>query len=178
MVTFAKTIASKVQDAYRHIKVQVMGKNDVQTPVEASPYGMDSNPVKDLAAIYAPSTVSGEPVIIGYLLKDRLAEVGEVRLYATNASGALQNYIWLKANGDILVGGDADNLVRYLPTEAAFNELKGTVNDLLGKWNNFCTDYIPGSPSTAGMPATLASSLIPENTSDISGAKIEEIKTS
>lgn len=178
MITIVKTIASKVQDAYRHIKVQVMGKNDVQTPVEASPYGMDSNPVKDLAAIYAPSTVSGEPVIIGYLLKDRLAEVGELRLYATNASGALQNYIWLKADGTIEVGGEDDNLVRYSELETAFNDLKGTVNDLLGKWNNFCLDYVPGSPAMTGLPATLAASTIPDNTADISGAKIEEIKTS
>lgn len=175
MVTIVKTIASKLEDAYRHIKVQVMGKNDVQTPVEASPYGMDSNPVKDLAAIYALSTVSGEPVIIGYLLKDRLAEVGELRLYATNASGALQNYIWLKSNGDILVGGDADNLVRYTPTETAFNDLKSTVNDLVTAFNAHIhpTPSGPSSPPTpgAGIPATAS-------TADISGAKINEIKTS
>ena len=176
MITIVKTIASKVQDAYRHIKVQVMGKNDVQTPVEASPYGMDSNPVKDLAAIYAPSTVSGEPVIIGYLLKDRLAEVGEVRLYATDASGALQNYIWLKANGDILVGGDADNLVRYSELETGFNQLKGDFNNFLTVFNAH-THPTPAGPSSAPTPVTGVVPVEPSS-ADISGAKINEIKTS
>jgi len=49
---------------------------------------------------------------------------------------------------------------------------------LLGKWNSFCAEYVPGGPAMVGLPGTLAPSTIPESTADIIGAKIEEIKTS
>jgi len=78
MVTLVKTIATKLEDAYRHIKVQVMGKNDIQTPAEALPYGIDSNPVKDLVAVYAASSVKGEPVILLPMMAHLLLEARPV----------------------------------------------------------------------------------------------------
>lgn len=178
MVTLVKTIATKLEDAYRHIKVQVMGKNDIQTPAEALPYGIDSNPVKDLVAVYAASTVKGEPVILGYLQKNRLAELGALRLYATDDAGAEQNYIYLRADGTIEVGGSADNMVRYSELETAFNDLKSDHNRLAAKWDAFTAAYVPGSPATVGLPATLAGSAVGASTADITPAKIDEIKTS
>jgi len=178
MVTLVKTIATKIEDAYRHIKVQVMGKNDIQTPVESLPYGIDSNPVKDLVAVYAPSTVSGEPVIIGYLQKNRLAEVGELRFYATDDAGAEQNYMWLRADGTIEVGGDADNMVRYSELETAFNELKSDFNDLVNKYNSHIhttTATVGTGPIGVIAPTTTTGT---PTAADITPAKIEEIKTS
>lgn len=199
MVTIVKTIATKLEDAYRHIKVQVMGKNDIQTPAEVAPYGIDSNPVKDLAAVYAPSTVSGEPVLIGYLLKNRLAEVGELRMYATDDAGAEQNYMWLRADGTIEIGGDADNMVRYSELETAFNDLKADLDTLIDKHNRLLSDFndlvtnynahqhtsaAPGSPTTPGVPPVPVAAGVPSSatgshsTADITPAKIDEIKTS
>jgi hypothetical protein len=196
MVTIVKTIATKIEDAYRHIKVQVMGKNDIQTPAEVAPYGIDSNPVKDLAAVYAPSTVSGEPVLIGYLLKNRLADVGELRMYATDDAGAEQNYMWLRADGTIEIGGDDDNMVRYSELETAFNRLKADLDDLVEKHNTLLTNFntlgtnylahqhtvtAPTLPTTPGIPAAVfapSTASGSPSTADITPAKIDEIKTS
>lgn len=196
MVTLVKTIATKLEDAYRHIKVQVMGKNDIQTPAEALPYGIDSNPVKDLVAVYAASSVKGEPVILGYLQKNRLAELGALRLYATDDAGGEQNYIYLRADGTIEIGGSADNMVRYSELETAFNDLKADLdtlsdkhNRLLSDFNDLVTNYnahqhtttAPGSPTTPGVPLAMgipSSATGSHSTADITPAKIDEIKTS
>jgi len=196
MVTLVKTIATKLEDAYRHIKVQVMGKNDIQTPAEALPYGIDSNPVKDLVAVYAASSVKGEPVILGYLQKNRLAEVGALRLYATDDAGAEQNYIYLRADGTIEMGGAEDNMVRYSKVETAFNMLKDDHdllsdkhNALVADFNALVTNYnlhqhtstAPGSPTTPGAPPAAgvpSSATGSHSAADITPAKIEEIKTS
>lgn len=176
MVTLVKTIATKLEDAYRHIKVQVMGKNDIQTPAEALPYGIDSNPVKDLVAVYAASSVKGEPVILGYLQKNRLAEVGALRLYATDDAGAEQNYIYLRADGTIEFGGSADNMVRYSELERAFNELKEDYNNFLTAFNA----HVHPTPAGPSSPPTPVPGAIPASPSaaDITPAKIDEIKTS
>lgn len=196
MVTLVKIIATKLEDAYRHIKVQVMGKNDIQTPAEALPYGIDSNPVKDLVAVYAASSVKGEPVILGYLQKNRLAEVGALRLYATDDAGAEQNYIYLRADGTIEFGGSADNMVRYSELETAFNKLKDDHDALADKHNTLMADFnalvtnynahqhtstAPGSPTTPGVPLAMgvvSTATGPHSTADITPAKIDEIKTS
>lgn len=176
MVTIVKTIATKVEDGFRLIKAQVMGKNDIQTPAEATPFGIDSNPVKDMAAIYAPSTVKGEPVIIGYIQKNRLSEVGALRMYSTDTEGEEQNYLWLRADGTIEVGGHTDNLVRYSKLETAFNELKADYNNFLTAFNGH-THPTPSGPSSVPTPVSGAIPASP-SAADISPAKINEIKTS
>jgi hypothetical protein len=51
-----------------------MGKSDVRECIEVSPYGIDSNPIKDMIALYGPTGENGKDVIIGYLNKNRTAE--------------------------------------------------------------------------------------------------------
>jgi hypothetical protein len=166
-------------DTLNRLKVKFLrfGKSDVQECIEASPYGIDSNPIKDMIAIYAPTEQSGNNYIIGYLNKNRLAEIGENRLFSTDENGTLKAWIWLKNDGKIQVLGDSDNFVRYSKLEEAFNELKASHNELAEKWNTFATAYVPGSPATVGTPPTLATSIVQPNTSDISGAKINEVQT-
>lgn len=172
-------IISTSFDTLNRLKVKFLrfGKSDVQECIESSPYGIDSNPIEDMVAIYAPTEQSGNNYVIGYLNKNRLAEIGENRLFSTDANGNLQAWIWLKNNGKIQVLGDSDNFVRYSKLEQAFNDLKASHNELAQKWNTFATTYVPGSPATAGSPLTLTTSTVQPNTSDISGAKIDEVQT-
>jgi len=152
-------ISSLVNQANRRIiKIKGMGKSDIQTCEEASPFGVDSNPIKDMIAVYSKTGEMGSTVIVGYLNKNQLADVGENRLYSTDADGLEQNYIWLKNDGDIEIGGSSDNMVRFSVLEAAFNQFKQEFNAHVHPSN--------------GAPPTIPS------TADISGAKINEIKTS
>jgi hypothetical protein len=166
MANIVKVIQTEIDRlSQRVVKVFRYGKSDVQTALEAGPYGIDSNPIKDMAAIFAETTEKGKTVIVGYVNKNQLADIGEVRLYSTDANGGQQFYIWLKNTGICEIGGTGDFMVRYTQLETAFNELQN-------KFNTFANSYTPGSPSTLGTPPTISPS-----TADITKAKITEIKT-
>lgn len=141
----------------RMIKFLRYGAKDVQTAIEAGPHGIDSYPVKDCIAVYAK--VDEETVVIGYLLRSKLAAIGETRLYSTDADGLLKAYVWLKNDGVMHLSGDADFVV-------SFNNLKEEFNKLQDKWDAFAAAYVPGGPSTQGLPPTL----------QVSGANIDNAK--
>lgn len=179
MIYITKTISTAFDDLKRRIvKVLVSGKDNVQTATEVSPYGIDSNPIKDMYAIYAPTETKGKKVIVGYINVEKLAATGEVRLFSTNDSGALQTFIWLKKDGIIEIGGDQNFAVRFNELKSGYDSLKNTVNDLIGKWNAFTAAYVPGSPASVGTPPTLAGQNVTPSSASIDSAKNENIKTS
>jgi len=178
MITVVKLISNSYDSIGRLLsKFQRMGKNDIQEVVTVGPFGVDSRAVKDMVAIHAQTGVSGESVVIGFINKNCIAEIGEHRIFSTDSDGVLSTYIHLKNDGTMAIGGNADFMVRYSELESAFNELKSDHNTLAQKWDSFCSSYAPGSPSTVGTPPTLAASTVGQSTADIAGAKIEEIKT-
>jgi hypothetical protein len=170
---FVKVDSSSFDDIKRRfVKFLRLGKYDVQNSVEAAPYGTDSNPIKGMVAVYSKTSADGKAVIIGYLNKDQLADVGEHRTYSTDSDGALQFYIWQKNDGTCEIGGDDDNMVRYSKLEEAFNELKGDFNNLVTLFNshlhtNGNMGANTGTPTASGQSSN----------ADISPAKIDEIKT-
>lgn len=156
----------------RLIKVLRFGRSDVQTPFQALPHGIDSNPVKDWLAVYSETTEKGKPVIIGYINPDQLAEVGGTRIYSTDSDGAVQFAIYLRADGTCEVGGDTDNMVRYSELETAFNTLRDDFNTFVN------TTYNLHQHPTAGVGAPSPPTVTgQQSNADISGAKIDEVKT-
>lgn len=148
----------------RIIKILRLGNTDVQTAKEASSYGVDSNPIAEMRAIYARTSDNSETFIIGYINKNQLAAVGEMRLYSTDANGALKFYTWLKNDGTYEMGGNADNAVRYAKLNTALEEEVNKINTELGK--------IATAIAAVGGTYTVAPVSV-----DISAAKIDEIKT-
>lgn len=148
----------------RVIKMFRFSRLDVQTALEVSPYGFDSNPVAGMVAVYAPTTDKGETMIIGYINKNQKAGVGELRLFSTNASGDEKFYTWLKSDGTYEMGGKVDNAVRYAKLNLALQNEVAKINAELGKING----------AIVALGGTYAVSPI---TLDISAAKINEIKT-
>lgn len=174
MLNFVKVISSEKDSlARRVIKFLRFGNSDVQTSIEAAPHGFDSVPFKDLVAVYGKTSSTGKTVIVGYLNKDRLADVGENRIFSTDAQGQLQTYIWLKNDGTMEIGGDTDNMVRFSELETAFNTLRDDFNSFVSTTYGTHTHVsaTPGSPTAVPVPLGTPS------TADISGAKIDEIKT-
>lgn len=169
----ASVISAAIEEAFRVIKVRCLGRDDIRTADEAAPFGIDSSPVKDMIAIYAPTVDKSEPVIVGYLNAEQLAQPGEVRIYSTNESGAMKTYAWLKADGTMEIGGDADHMVRYSELETAFNQLKSDFNDLVTKFNSHVHSGVTTGGGSSGPTATPGTS----SSADISPAKITEIKT-
>lgn len=172
-MNLTKVISTELDALKRRlIKVLRYGKNDVQTPIESGPYGIDSNPVKDMIAIYAPTGEKGKTVIIGYLNKNQLAGIGEFRTYSTNENGELSFYTWLKNDGTMEIGGNTKNMVRFQELETAFNQLKDDFNTLVGKYNGHVHSGVAsgvGVTSTATLTGSTSSA-------NIAPAKIDEIK--
>lgn len=157
----------------RIIKVLRYGRNDVQTPLQASSFGVDSNPIKDMVAVYAPTEEKGKTVIIGYLNQNQIANVGENRIFSTDSDGNVVMFLHLKNDGIAEFGGADDFMVRFNELQTGFDELVNDHNDLVQAFN---AHVHPGV--TAGAASTLIT-IAPEvpSAADITSAKIEEIKT-
>jgi hypothetical protein len=159
-------VISSVKDKFGKLlpKVLRFGKDDVVTAYQANPFGVDSNPIKDMVAVYSPTSGKGDDVIVGYLNKATQANPGETRLFSLNDEGVLKTYLWLKKDGRIELGGGADNAIRYNPLSMAMNQLAIDINTQLA---------LIATGITAG-----GGSYTPTDISiDISGSKIDEIKT-
>ena len=156
MLNAVKIISSEIDSKVRRvIKFLRLGKYDVQTSFQVAPYGVDSNPIKDMVAIYGPTGEKGKTVIIGYINKNQVAAPGEYRTFSTDADGELKFYIHQKANGTCEIGGSSHNLVRYTPLNSALQTELGIIAAAINA-------IVPGSYSP---------------TLDITASKINEIKT-
>lgn len=173
LVRIQNTVADSV--GRRIAKFFRLGRN-VETAIQAAAYGTDANPIEDCIAVYAQTGIKGKTVIIGYINKNAIAAVGEHRIFSTDADGAPQFYIHLKNDGTCEIGGNTDNMVRFSELETAFNQLKDDHDALVTAFN---THMHPTAATGAPSPPTPVPNQIPAvvSTADISGAKIEEVKT-
>lgn len=181
MIGVSKVISTSL-DAAKRLVVKILfqgkltnGQGDVRTPIEASSFGVDSNPTEGKIAIYAQSPQKGKYYIIGYLNTNRKALVGETRLFSTNESGELQAYVWLRNNGQFLeLNGDDNFAVKFNELKTEFNKLKTSYNNLVTVFNAHTHPYVNGvSPAVTSPSATPGTS----NTSNIDLAKNDKIKT-
>lgn len=170
-----KVISSKFNEAGQMLtKLLKSGREDVQEVKTSSLPGIDSVPLKDDIALYDTSDVSGENFIVGFLVKNRKAEKGEVRFFALDENAAEKIYLWLKNNGEIHFGGDTDNLIRYKQTADSINELKDDVNNL----KNIFSTWVPAAgDGGAALKAALGPYFATPLQQDISSAKIDQFKT-
>lgn len=161
MIWLTTTLSTAVDSMNRLIqKVRRLGKYDIQTAPIAAPYGVDSNPIEGMVAIFAETSMKGDQVIIGYVNKNAIAEVGGLRLFSTNSAGAEQFYVYLRASNNLELGGDARHLARFEELETAFNELKAAYN------GHTHLSTATGTPTSTTSAASSA---------DISACKIDNI---
>jgi hypothetical protein len=177
-MTAVKVISTAIESGVRFIKYLRFGRSDVQESREAMPWGIDSNPIENAVAIYAPTGEKGKAVIIGYINRQQLADVGENRIYSTDSSGEESFYLHFKNDGTAEFGGDADFLARFNELKAGFDELKSDFNSLVTAYNSHIhiTTATVGATPTPGVisPTTSTGST---STASIDAAKINEIKT-
>jgi hypothetical protein len=164
-LNIVKVISTDLDNAKKRlVKFLRFGKSDVQTSIEANPYGLDSNPIKDMVAVYSETSGKGETVIVGYLNKNLKAGVGEFRTFSTDANGNEKFYIWQKNDGNCEFGGTVDNMVRYQKLSDAMLQFQ---NKLIVQLNLIST----------GIAAGGGSYVVGDVSIDISQSKINEIKT-
>ena len=178
MMNIVKILSTKITNGKRLAKFLRMGLNDVQENNIAQPHGIDANPVKDMTAIYAQTSVKGESVIIGYINQNQLADIGELRLFSTDNSNAVQAVIFMRNNGDIEINGDADNMVRFSELKTAYDQLKGDFNAFVSIYNSHIhvTTATIGATPTPGVISPTVSTGTP-STATVDAAKIDNVKT-
>ncbi len=169
-----KTISTDFDNVKRRIvKALRFGKDDTRTAKEAAPYGTDSNPIKGMYAVYAQTSNKKDRVIVGYLNKNQLAEIGEHRTYSTDEDGALKFWVWLKNDGTLELGGNENHLARFEELKTGFDQLVDDHNALL---QEFKVHTHPGVTVGAGVTGVPVSTSTP-STASIDDSKIDEIKT-
>jgi hypothetical protein len=143
--------------------------------METSPFGIDSNPIKDMAAIYAETAKIGETVLIGYINKDQLAAIGETRLFSKDAAGLLKAYVWAKNDGILELNGNTDFAVKFSKLKEAFDELKDDVATLKQNFTTWTPVPNDGGAALKAATATWFGTPLVKNIDD---AKNSNIKTS
>jgi hypothetical protein len=183
MIGTAKVISTSLDKAKRLVvKILFRGKlvdgnGDVKTPIEVSPFGIDSNPIEGKVALYVKSTVDGKYYVAGYLNTQRKAQAGEVRLFSTDGDGAEQGYHWLKNDGTQEFNGDDDNLVRFLPAKSGVDDIVSKLNEFIGAFNGHIHGTTtPGAPTATPTPVPSTIPVSP-STATIDDSKIDELKT-
>lgn len=158
-----RVISTTLDSVSRRItKIRTLGKS-VETGIESSPYGVDSNPIAGMVAVYAETSDKGKQVIVGYINRNQLAAVGEHRTYSTDSNGVLKFYIWQKNDGTCEIGGNTKHMTRFEELETGFNQLK----------SDFNSHVHPGVTTGPGVTGAIA---VP-STASITGAKITQVKT-
>lgn len=162
----------------KQLVVKVIGAVTTYTAEEYSPFGTDSRPPNGMTAIYARTQANGDECIIGYLHKDRLAQIGEHRIFSTDDQNVLKTYIWLHNDGTMDIGGNTKHMVRFEELQIAFNQLKTDFNNLVTAYNSHIHpvgNAVPAAPGPVVTTPTITSGT--PSTADITPAKINEIKT-
>ncbi len=190
MIKFSKVVSSIIDTVKRRrVKLQILGRDNVEEVYESMPFGEDNNPPENLRAVYVETSRRGKAVLLGYINTNQLETVslGEKRIYSTNEAGnTLSAFIQLKNDGTAEFLGTGDFLVRYNELETAFNQLKDDhdalitrVNQIISEVGVFAGAYVPGGPAIQGTPPTFTFGTGTENpsTADITTAKITEAKT-
>ncbi len=160
-----KIISTETDNIKRRIvKLLRLGRSDVRTAYESMPFGIDGNPVKSMVAVYSKTSNDSSPIIIGYINRNQLSDIGELRTFSTDINGNVKFYTWLKNDGTFEIGGNSDNAVRYNALNTALQQQVTKINTELAKIN----------VAIAALGGTYTVSPI---SLDITAAKITEVKT-
>jgi len=177
-----KITQSNIDKLGRRVLTMFNGNVNTVTAIPYGPYGEDSNPIENSIGAYSDTELNGKEICVGIMNKNAKAELGERRLYCTDDSGNFKFNIWLRSDGTVLIGDSEipsefiNYAVKYNEALTELNKMESTLNDLITKWNAFVANYVPGSPTTTGLPSTLAGSNVTLNTSDFTALKNEKIK--
>ena len=162
-----KVTETVINKGYRWVKSAFSG--DTHESVQIAPFGDDSCPPKGVKGIKTITSTDAYHVILGYFNRSNIANEGEKRLFSVKSDGSISFYVHLKSNGTMEIGGSDDNLVRYSELKSGFDQLKSD-------FNNFKATHthagVTTGTGTSGIPTDTTAS-----TADISGCKIDEIKT-
>lgn len=157
-----------VQKGVQTAKVQIFAPQNVGQAPTLAPPGIDASPIAGMTAIYGATTANGVNVIIGYINTGALAEAGEIRIFSTDAQGALKAFVHAKKNGDLHLNGNTKHLTVFEEMKTAFDNFRTDFNNFVTNTYNAHTHASDGAPA---VPLGTASSV------NMDDAKADTLKT-
>ncbi|ASD51623.1 hypothetical protein [Flavobacterium phage V157] len=130
MITFSKFSDAFIDGGKRILKVLQFG---AKTADEIAPFGIDSNPIKNMTALYVDTTNSGESAVVGYVNESQLSNKGEVRIYSMDENKAVKSFIWVKNDGSIEFNGNGYSMTRFEPLKQGIQIKDNLINAELAK---------------------------------------------
>lgn len=167
-------ISSALKAAKRVLTLNVFGTYDPRTASECAPFGYDAVPGKKLKALFIKTTSNSEPVCAGYINDQQVATAGQVRLYSTDDTGAVQTYILLREDAKMEIGGNANHMTQFEGLQTAFNTLRGDLNSLISAYNGHTHPYVNGTTPAVTSPTSATGT---PSSADITPAKLNNILT-
>lgn len=125
MIYFSKFFESALEAGKRVLKVNQFG---AKTANESMPFGIDSNPIKDMTAIYAETSNDSESLIIGYINESQLSESGETRIFSLDENKVLKAFVWCKNNGEIHLNGSDSTAVKFEQLKTSLQSTDTAIN--------------------------------------------------
>lgn len=127
MISLSKLSSSAIESGKRILKVIGIG-GSVYTAKESCPFGFDGNPPAGWTAIYSDTSNRDESVIIGYINKNHLAEVGGSRMYSIGGSGEVAGFLYARASGVLELNGSDYSAVRFQELKTQIDLLQSQIN--------------------------------------------------
>lgn len=164
------------EDNVRILKCEVSSADDVQNIEQICQNGEQTNPLDDATVIILEITKSWKiAVAVKDLVEpDATLARGEKIIYSLDSSNVIQASVRFKNDGTLVLNEGTDWAVQFTALKSAFDQLKSDLNSMISEWNTFATDYVPGSPSTTGLPETVSS--VSSSAADMANAKIDSIQ--
>ena len=169
------TLTTVKQATSAFIKVLRFGKSDIQTPILILPPGVDSKPYKGQKGVHATTTNNSDSVFLGVSVKSETTAEGEIRIVSFDTAGTEVFVIYLKGDGTCEFGGNADNMVRYSILKQEYDKTRAVLDAILTTLSTPINEPGNGAPSAFQAAMILAVGIL--ETGDISGSKIDKIKT-
>jgi hypothetical protein len=171
-------VTNTVLNKIFQLEIKAIASKSTYTAEDYGPYGTDSRPPKNATVIYITTERNGDEAIIGVLNKGRKAEIGEHRIFSTNADRLFKFNIWLTADGKVRIG-NSDAPADYTNFATRYNELK-TAYD---KTVQYLTTLKLATKAVAvavdaiapGTSAAFDAAMAGQTTGDISEAKADTI---
>jgi len=154
-ISIQRMAGTYLKDIIQIFMCNVVSVDKVNRTVDCTPIGSDST--TDLPKVLLCAENSNGLVVF--------PNVGSSVIVALSARNIAYVTMFSDIDSVQFADGSFGGMVKLVdPSDsnsgilARINNIENTVNDFINKWNAFCTAYVPGSPSTTGLPASLSTS--------------------
>ena len=147
-------IVSSLVDKGKRI-IKLMRMSDCVEVSESMPFGVDSQPLPNMIAIYSQTKVKGANVVLGYINVNQLVDIGETRLFSADKNNTIKYNVKLSNDSNLYLGVSTD-FITYADNLVKANETIADLQAMITQMNTNLTLI------ATGMNAIMPDSYVPQ----------------